>query len=62
MLWEPLLGGQVLNDLVVRARGILQLFLRIAEGIPKLNATQIFHWTPAYEWFSRPERVQELAT
>ena len=62
MLWEPLLGGQVPNDLVARARCILHLFLRIVEGIPKLTTTQIYHWTPAYKWFSRPERVHELAT
>ena len=43
MLWEPLLGGQVPNDLFARARGILQLFLRIAEDIPKPTATQIYH-------------------
>ena len=60
MHWEPLLGGQVPNDLVASARGILQLFLRIAKGIPNPNATQIYHWTLTYEWFLRPERVTNL--
>ena len=59
---EPLLVGQVPNDLVARARGILQLFLRITDGIPKPNPTKIYHWIPAYEWFTRPKHVHELAT
>ena len=62
MLLEPQLGGKVPNDLVARARGIMQFFLRIAEGIPKPNTTQIYHWTPTYEWFSLQERVHEFAT
>ena len=41
MLWRPHLGGQVPNDLVDRARGILQLFHRISDSIPRPKTDQV---------------------
>ena len=62
MLWKPHLGGQVPDDLVNRARGILQLFLRIADSIPLPKTDQVTSWVPGFEWFSRPDNGYELAT
>ena len=62
VLWRPLLGGQVPDDLVGRARGILQLFQRISDSIPRPKTDQVATWVPGSEWFSRPDNVYELAT
>ena len=62
VLWRPHLGGQVPNDLVDRARGILQLFQRISDSIPRPKTDQVAVWVPGFEWFSRPDNVYELAT
>ena len=62
VLWRPHLGGQVPNDLVDRARGILQLFQRISDSIPRPKTDQVALWVPGFEWFSRPDNVYELAT
>ena len=62
MLWKPHLGGQVPDDLVDRARGILQLFQRIADSIPRPTTDQVTSRVPGFEWFSRPDYVYELAT
>ena len=53
---------QVANDLVYRARGILQLFQRISDSIPFQKTDQLTSWVPGFEWFSRPDNVYELAT
>ena len=62
VLWRPHLGGQVPNDLVDRARGILQLFQRISDSIPRPKTDQMTAWVPGFEWFSRQDTVYELAT
>ena len=62
MLWGPKLGGLVPDDLVARARGILQLFQRIADPIPHPNTSDAVTWIPGFDWFSRPDNVYELAT
>ena len=41
VLWRPHLGKQVPNDLVDRARGILQLFQRISDLIPRQKMDQV---------------------
>ena len=41
VLWRTHLGGQVPNDLVDRARGILQLFQRISDSIPRPKTDQV---------------------
>ena len=50
------------DDLVDRARGILQLFQLIADSIPRPKTNQVTSWVPGFEWFSRPNNVYELAT
>ena len=50
------------NDLVDGARGILQLFQRISDSIPRPKTDQVAVWVPGFEWFSRPNNVYELAT
>ena len=60
MLWGPNLEGLVPDDLVARARGILQLFQRIADPIPHPNTSDAVTWIPVFDWFSRPD-VYELA-
>ena len=62
VLWKPHLGGQVSDDFVDRARGILQLFQRIADSIPRPKTDQVTSWVKGFEWFSRPDNVYELAT
>ena len=62
MLWKPHLAGQVPDDLVDRARGIMQLFQRIADSIPRPKKDQVTSWVPGFEWFSRPYNVYDLAT
>ena len=62
VLWRPHLGGKVPNNLVDRARGILQLFQRISDSIPRQKADQVTSWVPGFKWFSRPNNVYELAT
>ena len=62
MLWKPHLGGQVSDDLVDRARGIVQLFQRIADSISRPKTDQVTSWVPGFEWFSRPDNVYEMAT
>ena len=49
MLWKPNLGGQVPDDLVDRARGILQLFQRIADSIPRPKTDEVTSWVPGFE-------------
>ena len=62
MLRQPHLGGQVPDELVDRARNILQLFQRIADSIPRQKTDQVISWLPGFEWFSRQDNVYELAT
>ena len=62
VLWKPHLGGQVPNDLVVRARFILQLFQGISDSIPRPKTDLVTAWVPGFKWFSRPDNVYELAT
>ena len=62
VLWEPHFGKQVPCDLIDCARGILQLFQRIADSIPCPKTDQVTSWVPGFEWFSRPDNVYELAT
>ena len=50
------------NDLADRARGILQLFQRISDSIPRPKTDQVTLWVPGFEWFSCPDNVYELAT
>ena len=50
------------NDLVDRARNILQLFQRISDSIPRPKTDQVTTWVPGFKWFSRPDNVYELAT
>ena len=50
------------NDLVDRARGILQLFHRISDSIPRPTTDKVAVWVPGFEWFSRPDNVYELVT
>ena len=50
------------NDLVDRARNILQLFQRISDSIPRPKTDQVTTWVPGFEWFSRTDKVYELAT
>ena len=59
-LWMPLLRTPPSNNPVDRARGMLQLFDRIAKGIPIPPAVDIVHWTPPMEWQSAPHRVVKL--
>ena len=61
VLWRHL-NGQVPNDIVDRARGILQLFQRISDSIPRQKTDQVTSWVPGFESFSRPDTVYELAT
>ena len=62
VLWRPHLGRQVPNDLVDRARNILQLFQRISDSIPRPKTDKVTSWVPGFEWFWRPDNVYELAT
>ena len=50
------------NDLVDRARVILQLFQRISDSIPRPKTDLVTAWVPGFEWFSRQDNVYELAT
>ena len=50
------------NDLVDRARNILQLLYRISDSIPRPKTDHVAVWVPGFEWFSRPDNVYELAT
>ena len=49
VLWRPHLSGQVPNDLVDRARGILQLVKRISDSIPRPKTDQVTAWVPGLE-------------
>ena len=61
-LWVPLIGGRLPEDPVVRARGILQMFNRVSDPIPKPRLNFVPAWTLANEWFSRPTQFRELAS
>ena len=62
VLWKLHLGGQVPDDLIDRARDILQLFQRIADSIQRPKTDKVTSWVPGFEWFSRSDNVYELAT
>ena len=62
VLWKPHLEGQMPDDLVDRSRGILQLFQRISDSIPRPKTDQVTAWVLEFQWFSRPDNVYELAT
>ena len=51
VLWRLHFFGQVPNDLVDCARGILQLFQRISDSIPRPKTDQVTAWVPGFEWF-----------
>ena len=51
-----------MNDLFDNAKGILQLFQRIFDSIPRPKMDQVAVWVHGLEWFSRPDNVYGLAT
>lgn len=54
-LWGPNLRGLVPYDLVARAHGVLELFQRIADGIPHPTTNDAGTWICGFDWFSCTE-------